>query len=187
MFKQRRPYHKYDDEQLVLAYQKSGDKAIVGTLYKRHAHKVLGLCLNHLKNLQDSEDALMEIFLQLTEDLKKYKIEKFEPWLFFVCRNYCLKKFRKRLSQKSEYLDEISWDSFMELDQEKDHIKEEERLEAISLAINRLKPDQKRCIVLFFFESKSYKEIENLTSFSAKEIKSHIQNGKRNLKNLVIA
>ena len=75
----------------------------------------------------------------------------------------------------------------MELDQEKDHIKEEERLEAISLAINRLKPDQKRCIVLFFFESKSYKEIENLTSFSAKEIKSHIQNGKRNLKNLVIA
>ncbi|MEZ5044310.1 MAG: sigma-70 family RNA polymerase sigma factor [Saprospiraceae bacterium] len=182
MFHQRRPYQQINDEQLILAYQKSGDKAIVGALYKRHAHKVLGLCLNYLKNLQDSEDALMEIFMQLTDDLKKYDIEKFEPWLFFVCRNYCLKKLKQLLSQRNEDIDEINAENFMEFSAEADHNIEEDRLEAISDAINRLKEDQRQCIVLFFFEKKSYKEIEILTSFTINEIKSHIQNGKRNLK-----
>lgn len=186
MFHQGRRYQKYSNEKLIAAYQKTEDKAIVGMLYKRYSHKVLGLCLNYLKNLQDAEDAVMEIFIHLTEELKKHQIEKFEPWLFFVCRNFCLKKLRKSLSKKNEDISEISEDIFVEFGEETDHNKEEERLEALSDAINQLKEDQKKCIVLFYFEKKSYKEIETQTSYSLKEVKSHIQNGKRNLKNLLI-
>ena len=35
---------------------------------------------------------------------------------------------------------------------------------------------------MFHFEKKSYEEIENETGFSYKEVKSFLQNGKRNLK-----
>lgn len=185
MFHQGRRYKQYSNEQLIAAYRKTEDKAVVGMLYKRYAHKVLGLCLNYLKNVQDAEDAVMEIFIHLTEELKKHDIENFEPWLFFVCRNFCLKRLRKTLGKKNEEISEIHEDFFVELGEEKDHNKEEERLEALSDAINRLKEDQKRCIVLFYFEKKSYKEIELQTSYSIKEIKSHLQNGKRNLKNLL--
>lgn len=186
MFQQGRRYEEYSNEQLLAVYQKTEDTAIVGMLYKRYAHKVLGLCLNYLKNLQDAEDAVMELFLHLTDELKKHEIQNFEPWLFFVCRNHCLKKLRKNLSKKNEDIAAINEDIFVELVEEKDHNKEEERLEALSDAVNQLKEDQKRCIVLFFFEKKSYREIEAQTSYSLKEVKSHIQNGKRNLKNLLI-
>ncbi|MBX2876878.1 MAG: sigma-70 family RNA polymerase sigma factor [Saprospiraceae bacterium] len=186
MFHQGRRYKQYSNEQLIAAYQKTEDKAVVGMLYKRYSHKVLGLCLNYLKNVQDAEDAVMEIFIHLTEELKKHDIEKFEPWLFFVCRNFCLKKLRKTLGKKNEDISEIQEDIFVESGAEKDHNKEEERLEALSDAVDRLKEDQKRCIVLFYFEKKSYKEIELQTDYSIKEIKSHLQNGKRNLKNLLI-
>lgn len=186
MFQRGRRYQKYSNEQLIAAYQKTSDKTIVGILYKRYAHKVLGLCLNYLKNLQDAEDAVMELFIHLTEELKKHDIENFEPWLFFVCRNFCLKKLRKNLSKKNAAISEINEEVFVEFIEEKDHYSEEERLEALSNAVNQLKEDQKRCIVLFYFEKKSYKEIETQTSYSLKEIKSHIQNGKRNLKNLLI-
>lgn len=185
MFHQGRRYKHYSNEQLIAAYRKTEDKTVVGMLYKRYAHKVLGLCLNYLKNVQDAEDAVMEIFIHLSEELKKHDIEKFEPWLFFVCRNFCLKKLRKTLSKKNEEISEIYEDFFVESGNEKDHNKEEERLEALSEAVNRLKEDQKRCIVLFYFEKKSYKEIEHQTDFTIKEIKSHLQNGKRNLRNLL--
>jgi RNA polymerase sigma-70 factor (ECF subfamily) len=49
-------------------------------------------------------------------------------------------------------------------------------------AIIELKPDQKQCIMLFYIEEKSYQQIVEMTAYTLKEVKSHIQNGKRNLK-----
>lgn len=69
------------------------DKVVVGMLYKCYVYKVLGFCLNYLKNVQDVEDVVMEIFIYFIEEFKKYDIENFEFWFFFVCRNFCLKRF----------------------------------------------------------------------------------------------
>jgi RNA polymerase sigma-70 factor (ECF subfamily) len=38
------------------------------------------------------------------------------------------------------------------------------------------------CIELFYLKQKSYKEIEEETQLDLKKVKSHIQNGKRNIK-----
>jgi RNA polymerase sigma-70 factor (ECF subfamily) len=58
----------------------------------------------------------------------------------------------------------------------------EKQITLLQSAINSLNSQQKICIELFFMENKSYTEIEKITKFSANEVKSHIQNGKRNLK-----
>jgi RNA polymerase sigma-70 factor (ECF subfamily) len=49
-------------------------------------------------------------------------------------------------------------------------------------ALVQLKPDQKKCVMLFYIEEKSYQQIVEMTEYTLKEVKSHIQNGKRNLK-----
>ena len=51
--------------------------------------------------------------------------------------------------------------------------------------MNEIKPDQKRCVELFYLKGFSYKEIVNETGLSIKEVKSHIKNGKRNIKLLM--
>jgi len=43
------------------------------------------------------------------------------------------------------------------------------------------------CIELFYLKDCSYNEISAITGYSMKEVKSNIQNGKRNLKNFVNA
>ncbi|MFN8166552.1 MAG: sigma factor-like helix-turn-helix DNA-binding protein [Bacteroidia bacterium] len=48
--------------------------------------------------------------------------------------------------------------------------------------IDRLNEDQKKCIELFYLREMSYKDISELTGFSLNQVKSFIQNGKRNLK-----
>ncbi|MEN9292007.1 MAG: hypothetical protein RLZZ357_1851, partial [Bacteroidota bacterium] len=58
----------------------------------------------------------------------------------------------------------------------------EQQLDLLEKVMEQLKPVQKECIHLFFIEQLSYEEIMNKTQLSFKEVKSHLQNGKRNLK-----
>ena len=55
----------------------------------------------------------------------------------------------------------------------------------IEEAILKLNQHQRTCINLFFFENKSYKEIVEITGLTDKQVKSYLQNGKRNLKILL--
>ena len=58
----------------------------------------------------------------------------------------------------------------------------EKQLTLMESAIKDLKPEQKICIELFYLQEKSYEEVAKITGYSMKEVKSYIQNGKRNLK-----
>jgi len=55
-------------------------------------------------------------------------------------------------------------------------------MEALKKCIGELKSEQKECITLFYLEEKCYQEIAEELNFDLKKVKSHIQNGKRNLK-----
>ena len=48
--------------------------------------------------------------------------------------------------------------------------------------IERLNDEQKECIRFFYYNNKSYREISSLMKLDEKNVKSHLQNGKRNLK-----
>ncbi len=173
---------KKSDEELIELYKATEENSIIGILFQRHSHKVLGLCIDYLKSVPEAEDAVMEIFEKLFSDLENYQINHFSPWLYFVTRNYCLKKLQQRLQKHWDEISEISQDLFMEMEEEKDHYTEL-RLENLSDAIDQLKDDQKRCIVMFYLEHLSYKDIQVQTGMSYEEVKSHLQNGRRNLRN----
>jgi RNA polymerase sigma-70 factor (ECF subfamily) len=53
---------------------------------------------------------------------------------------------------------------------------------ALSDCIEKLKDDQKECIRKFYYENKCYNEIAQNLGLDEKKVKSHLQNGKRNLK-----
>ena len=77
----------------------------------------------------------------------------------------------------------------MDLDSTHHHISEfddtEEVLESINTHLESLKLEQKQCLSLFYYEKKSYEEITTITGYTYNQVKSHIQNGKRNLKILM--
>ena len=78
--------------------------------------------------------------------------------------------------RKSE---QISVESDEELHQK---IEEEIQLNEMGKAIASLNTEQKQCIHLFYLEKRSYDEIADETGYSINKVKSHIQNGKRNLR-----
>lgn len=179
-----RKYTQYSDEDLVKKFQASKDSYYAGLLFERYNEMTVSLALNYLKNESDAEDAVMECFELLFKELKDAEVKNFGGWFYSVVRNHLLKlKKRRRERQGDEliegYHDQEEGEGLFDLLFDN---KEEEITQLVKEVLETLKPIQSQCVVAFYLNDKSYKEISNELSISENEVKSHLQNGKRKLK-----
>lgn len=180
---------QYSDSELIGRYKKTKDTQIPGTLFKRYTRYVFLVSMKYLKDEELAREASARVFEKLITELLNHKISYFKSWLYSVTKNECMMMLRKeqfRNKKRSEYKNETQY--FVEF-QPETHLKEkeqnEQRIKELEKAVSRLKDEQKTCIELFYLHEKSYAEISEITGFSLKEVKSYIQNGKRNLKNIL--
>jgi len=142
---------------------------------------VYGVCLKYLKNRDDSQDAVMHIFEVLVTDIPRFEICNFRSWLYGVSRNHCLMKLRK---DGRERMHRETLVDFMETTQDLHPIEEQdEDLQArLAICLEKLKEHQRMCVELFYYRQKCYREIATELALNEPDVKSFIQNGKRNLK-----
>ena len=175
-----------DDKELLLQYKKKNDAEALGLLYSRYVALVFGLCLKYLDSREKSKDAAMQIFELLAVELHRHDIQNFKSWLYVFSKNYCLMELRKQKSlRKKEDFWLADQENFMEKTNELHPIDSEENLllnEVLKDCIEKLKVEQQHTVHLFYFESKSYRDISEKTGWDDKKVKSLLQNGKRNLK-----
>lgn len=182
MFKifKKRPQQQTDAE-LVARYQDSGDMDVLGVLYERYVELVYGVCLKYFKDSGLAEDAVMNIFEELTKKVKKHDIQNFRPWLHVLAKNHCLMQLRKKkitVSFDPQFMqsDEVVHPTFGEAT-------ENGELKALKGCIEQLPDNQQQCVTWFYLEEKSYKEIAQMTDLELGKVRSYIQNGRRNLRN----
>ena len=178
------------DGELIGNYCQTGDQRQVTILFDRYTHLVFGVCMKYLKEEDASKDATMQIFEKLFEDLCKQEIIQFKSWLYTVAKNHCLMYLRKQQTGRSKQEDYKNSNVInMELSPLSHHEEvadKEIQLDALEEGIKQLNAEQKKCIELFYLQEKSYQETAEITRYSLGEVKSYIQNGKRNLKNYLI-
>jgi RNA polymerase sigma factor (sigma-70 family) len=179
---------KLSDEALIEKYKETGDSYYIGELYKRYTHLVLGVCIKYLKDREEGKDAVMQIFEKLIEDLKKHQVSNFKSWLHMVAKNHCLMKLRNKNIHLSVDGMEEKLDNVVEFGSYSHHSIDETEIQLTHLeeAISKLDDDQRKCVQLFYLEERSYKDVADATGYSLNQVKSYIQNGKRNLKNYLI-
>ena len=173
------------DEELLAEFRSEGDLEVLGELYSRYMHLVYGVCLKYLKDREESKDAVMQIFEKLIIEIPKRSIENFRSWLHVVTKNYCLMQLRSDKSKNERFSEWINDTvGFMEttidlhpLDEDSDLLYRD-----LEECIERLKEEQKKCIMQFYFENRCYNEIAADMDLDVKTVKSYLQNGKRNLK-----
>jgi RNA polymerase sigma-70 factor (ECF subfamily) len=170
-----------DDQQLVAAYQQSADLTILATLYQRYLDLLYGVCLKYLGEPESAKDAVMDIFEELAQKLPKHEVTYFRGWLYTLAKNHCLMKLRSSSRLKVNSFDPDSMQTAEELHLQ-EGMEKEEQLGRLSKCIETLSADQRTIVELFYLQNKCYKEIETITSLSWNKVRSHIQNGRRNLK-----
>ena len=173
---------EWSDERLITAYISTENASYVGELFCRYSDMIFGLCLKHLKNVQESEDASYELFELMISKLKTQQIMIFKPWLYRTSTNFCIDKLRKSKTNIIISLDDRFETARDSLDISADFSEREALLARIDHCLKQLNDDQKVCIDLFYFQEKSYQDIAQQLNISWSTTRSYIQNGKRNLK-----
>lgn len=176
---------QYSDATLLDLYKKNKDTKWLGFLFERYALLVFGVCMKYLKQVNDAQDATQQVFEKAFSEIQKYEVVYFKSWIYSIAKNHCLMQLRGK-GHQPVLLESFPEDMFERTDSQKSVIQNENWLEQQSAELNQalqeISHDQKICIELFYFQKLSYKEIEQKTGYSFQQVKSHIQNGKRNLR-----
>lgn len=173
------------DDYLLNQFTLTGDPVILGKLYSPYMPLVYGVSLKYLNDREESKDAVMQIFEKLINEIPKHKIINFKSWLHVVTKNYCLMKIRSQKSQDKKTEDWVKDSSdFMEYSNSLHPIDEDEADmdKALEDCIEKLKMEQKECILQFYYKNRCYAEIADNMDLDEKKVKSYLQNAKRNLK-----
>jgi RNA polymerase sigma factor (sigma-70 family) len=179
---------KYDhitDQELLEKFTADHNNEWLGILLERYTLLLLGVCMKYLKNEDDAKDSVQQIFLKVIQELHKYKVEYFKSWVYMVAKNYCLMKLRDKHGKIPLEINEKLIAAPGEETDRQTLLQNDQVLEVMEEALKELNPEQKQCVTLFYLEKKSYQEINEITGFSMLQVKSYIQNGKRNLKILI--
>jgi RNA polymerase sigma factor (sigma-70 family) len=172
------------DLELVARYKVTGDPVHLGALFERYAHLVLAVSLRYLRNREDAEDAVLEIYERLSTTLLKHDVANFRSWLGAVVANHCRMTLRRRQREPStaELSEEFLEAVLASAPAPRENSETEERLERLPAILAELGEDQRRCVELFYLRGHSYAEVARRSGYTLNEVKSHIQNGKRNLR-----
>lgn len=186
LFKKKKEY--VSDEDLLLQYKQSGDKDLFADLFKKHVTTVYGTCLFYLQDKDEAQDATMVLFEKLMLDISTREINNFKAWLSFVVRNHCISLIRKSktaFKNKKSYYDFEMEETSYEAEEKIQSVSDDALLQEMKNCLPRLKDKQRICVERFYLQNKSYQDIADETGYNLNEIKSHIQNGKRNLKLMI--
>lgn len=158
-------------------YTRTGDLELLGQVYADYMHLVFGVCLKYFKNKDDAQDGVIQIFEKLVVDLKKHSVTNFKSWLYVTSKNFCLMELRKNNKIQNTSLENVEYALPV-------HHEQEEQIDEGGLeeCIEKLPLNQRKCIRLFYLKEHCYKEITAMLDTSLNQVKSAIQNGKRNLK-----
>jgi len=179
------PFSHITDREILERYYADRNNEWLGVLLQRYTLLLLGVCMKYLKQEEEAKDSVQQIFVKVITELPKYKVEYFKSWIYTIARNYCLMRLRERQGRISEALTDYSLVSWDEDPGKNKHLEKDQLLEIMTQSLEELGKEQKLCVILFYLEKKSYQEVTESTGYTLMQVKSHIQNGKRNLKLLM--
>lgn len=168
------------EQDLLQKYRETQDAKYLAQLYEPFMPLVYGSCLKYFKNEEDAQDAVMDIYEKLTKKALTHKVEYFKSWLFVVTRNHCLEKLRRKKTHNEKeiaasvmYSDDVF---------HPDNVNKDIQDQILHECLEKLDALQKSCVEMFYFKKMSYVEIADSLTIQFNQVRSRIQNGRRNLK-----
>lgn len=175
-------YRDLSDQELLDRFTTDRDPAWLGILFPRYTVLLYGVCMKYLRDSDEARDAVQQVFLKAFLELEKYPVTYFRSWIYQVARNYCLMELRKKNPNlQRDWVDvaDESSDARVELEEK------EMQLQHMENALTQLQSDQRQCLIWFYLEKNTYQQVADRGGYSLMQVKSHIQNGKRNLRLLL--
>lgn len=169
------------DDVLLSRFRKEGDNRWLGLLLERYTALLFGVAMKYLKDRDMAADAVQQIFLKTLTSLPDEPILNFRGWIYILMRNHCIQTLKERQRLTMNLPPEL-----MPAAAEDNNRQPAYTPAQLEIALQQLKPHQHQVLRLFYLEEQSYQQIMEKTGYSFLQVKSYIQNGKRNLKQILL-
>ena len=181
-----------DQEVVVLA--KSGKDAAYRELVRRYERPVFSLIYRMVRDRELAEDLAQETFVKALNAIESYRPEfKFSSWIFKIANNAAIDHLRRREldtlsldgSPNAETADAVEATALQVSDRTETPLEELEARElggAIEVAIGRLRPEYRACILLRHVEGRPYEEIAEMLSLPLGTVKTYIHRARNELR-----
>jgi RNA polymerase sigma-70 factor (ECF subfamily) len=177
---------RYTDQELLEKFHRTGNNQWLGILLERYTLLLFGVSMKYLKDEDEAKDAVQQVFLKALTELPRYPVTYIKSWLYTVTRNHCLMKLRQQPHKPLEVDEKLGLQADDGKDAQLQQLLKDRQFTLMEEALLELAPEQRACVEAFYLERKTYQQIADMTGFNYMQVKSYIQNGKRNLKILLL-
>jgi RNA polymerase sigma-70 factor (ECF subfamily) len=181
------------DADVVRLAQEGRDLAF-RELVRRYERPVFSLVYRMVRDRETAEDLAQDAFIKVLNHIDRYSPEfKFSSWIFKIANNVAIDHLRKRRldtismdgSPNATSASEVEASAFdIAADQESalDELAARELGSAIEVAIGRLRPEYRACIMLRHVEGRSYEEIASTLDLPLGTVKTYIHRARHELR-----
>ncbi len=188
---ERRPLRELSDEELVLRCQED-DHAAFTVLVDRYKDRIHRL-VRRMVGGADDEDLTQEVFIKVYRAIPGFRGgSTFKTWIYKIAHNLCVSELRKK-GRRGEHL------SIEEEGDEKihrllpdarhgleDEIEKRDLSQSIRRLMERLPPQYRTALTLFYLENAKYEEISEIMGIPLGTVKTHIHRARLRLRDLLL-
>ena len=175
------------DDRLIINKLKEGDVSSFDAIFKKYNKKVYYFALSYLKNKEEAEDVVQEVFMNLwkyRDQINEYYV--FSKYLFKITFNATCKRFRKQSSDK-KHLEEVLKNICIEDNSTKLDIEYNNLVETTNLLIGKLPSRQKNILLLNIEEHLSTEQIAQKLNISKKTVENYLAMAKSSLRKSLVS
>jgi len=162
------------DENLIERFQNTKNGACFAEIFRRHKRTIHRRCLAVLRDDAAAEDLTQDTFVTAFTKIDLFRGGTFYAWLCTIARHLCLNHLKATAvvrDSPTNRPDEVPGIA--------KSAREARAVDDVRAVLKELSAPQRTCLKLFYMEGYSYREIAKLTGRSEKEVKTHLQNGRR--------
>jgi RNA polymerase sigma factor, sigma-70 family/RNA polymerase sigma-70 factor, Bacteroides expansion family 1 len=173
---------QYLDDKLIIKNLKEGDVLSFDSIFKKYHKKVYYFAISYLKNKEEAEDVVQEVFMNLwkcRDQINEYYV--FSKYLFKITYNATCKKFRKQASDKKQ-MEEALQNILIEDNSTNLEIEYNNLLETANMLIDKLPSRQKNIFLLSINEQLTNEQIAQQLNISKKTVENYLAMAKTSLR-----
>ncbi len=162
---------------VLLESLKEGDNRAFEELYDSYKEPALRFCNSILKDIEESENVIQEVFIKIWNRRSTINPElNFTSYLFTIIKNRVFDHLKE--VKKNAFMKEKFWENVLEYKAADNEI-QEERFAKVKEAVDGLSEKRKEIIKLNYEEGKSYEEIATQLSISKNTVKNQLVKAKQ--------
>ena len=164
-----------DKETLYIQQIIDGDVARYSWFVNTYKDMAFSIANRILGNDQDSEEVVQDAFLQAYRSIRSFKKNsRFSTWLYRIVVNNSLTRLKKRQREKPYADIELAAGELADVESFYQELTVQEQTHYIGRAMERLRPEDRLVLTLYYLDGQSLDEIADITGIPKANVKMQL-------------